>query len=282
LNIIRIGKTDPFNKLYWEVSNWIEWKGTIGVGDSMMGLNSCHMISYMLDKPVHMDVHWYHDEDYLFHCEDPETIVERFDYIHSLYKENDRVIVNHIFNSNDRDLYKARWRGFNRTDKERGSPPLHINSWIFREDLIRYPYKENKIVIWKPFRNATPAPDWKRSFAEHHWTKILDWYLEEKHGFDITEIDYRTPVREAIYHIKTCRAVVGYEGMWHYIARNLLKPSVFLGDSTINICHDPQAIALHRPDGSLEKLFKEKTTFLETIDNKLNEYVKMISPIYAN
>ena len=179
-------------------------------------------------------------------------------------------------------MYKARWRGFNRTDKERGSPPLHINSWIFREDLIRYPYKENKIVIWKPFRNATPAPDWKRSFAEHHWTKILDWYLEEKHGFDITEIDYRTPVREAIYHIKTCRAVVGYEGMWHYIARNLLKPSVFLGDSTINICHDPQAIALHRPDGSLEKLFKEKTTFLETIDNKLNEYVKMISPIYAN
>src|SRR5210317_346182 len=148
--IVTCDPIDPDNGVQYEVSNYIEWKGTIGVGDLMMGLNVCHMASHLLNTPVHMDMHWFHDENYLFHCEDPETIVERFDFLHKRYRNNENVIVKHIFDSQDEDLKKYRWRGFQRTDKPRGKVFSGLNSWVFREDLF-VPAIENKVVIWKPF-----------------------------------------------------------------------------------------------------------------------------------
>ena len=45
-----------------------------------------------------------------------------------------------------------------------------------------------------------------------------------------------------MYHISTCRQVVSYDGMWHYIARNFSKPTVIVSPEAISKYHTPNAI----------------------------------------
>lgn len=267
----------PDSNVKYEICNYIEWKGTIGVGDSMMGLNTCHMISHLLQTPVHMDVHWYHDKNYLFHCEDPETIVERFEFIQTCYKNSENVIVNHIFNSKDDDLHEQRFRGFQRIDKKRGAVFSGLNSWIFREDLF-VPPKENKVVIWKPFKNATPARLWKRSFREKDWRKVENHYLRQKHGYDVVELSYRTPIREAFYHISTCKFVVCYDGMWHYITRNFMKPAVVFGNNGVIKNHNPNAVLFETPT-NYEQLFRNKRRLERKLERTAGDYAKKMRGI---
>ena len=63
----------------------IDWRGTIGVGDILYGLNAAHALAKMYDHPIKMNVFWTHDEDYVYHYDDPETIIERTHVLHSLY-----------------------------------------------------------------------------------------------------------------------------------------------------------------------------------------------------
>lgn len=276
----RIVARDPFNKIEYEISDFIQWKGNIGAGDLMMGLNACHMIAHMLKSPVYMDVHWPHGEDYLFHFEDPETIIERFDYLHSCFYKNETVIVNHIFNSDDEDIVEFRWRGFQRIRKPRGAPFNGINNWVFRDELFR-PEIENKVVIWKPFNNATPSQRWKLSFGRKDWYKIENHYLKKKHGYDVFELDYRTPIREVVYHISTCKFVVCYEGMWGYVARNFMKPAVVFGNNSIVKVHNPQAIIFAKPIG-YEKLFKDKDNLERKLEQKAREYRKKVRRVLTD
>jgi len=267
---MRALRVDPIDNRTWELSDHLEWKGTIGHGDSMMGLNVAHMMASLLKTTVQMDVHWYHDKDYLFHPEDPETIVERFDYIHSMYHNSNTVKVNHIYNSTEEDVRNIRFRGFIEDNKKRGQVINGLNSWIFRRDLFTPP-ERNKIVIWKPFDNATPAPKWKLSFSEKDWSKIVKHYLIRKHRYNVVELSYRTPIREVFYHIRTCNYVICYDGMWHYITRNFIKPSFVIGDQGVIEAHNPQAITMKKPIG-YEKLFKDYDKFIIEIEGKCDMY----------
>jgi hypothetical protein len=267
---MRAFKTDPIDQRNWEVSDHLEWKGTIGQGDSMMGLNVAHMMASLLKTTVKMDVHWYHSKDYLFHPEDPETIVQRFDYIKSMYYKNETVEINHIYNSTETDIKNIRFRGFIEDKKTRGSVINGLNSWIFRPDLFTPPERD-KIVIWKPFNNATPAPSWKLSFGESDWSKIEKHYLKKKHRYNIVELSYRTPIREAFYHIRTCNYVVCYDGMWHYITRNFMKPSFVIGNQSVIKAHNPHAITMRKPDG-YEKIFRNHDKMISHLETKCNTY----------
>ena len=74
---------------HW-VGNWrdnhgldsIRWKTTVGIGDSMYGLNIAYMRAFANQKPTKFQIHFYHPKDYVHHYEDPESVVERVEYIH--------------------------------------------------------------------------------------------------------------------------------------------------------------------------------------------------------
>jgi hypothetical protein len=257
-------KNHPYLFTY---DNEVDWKGTPGVGDIMFGLNAVHMMVHLIRKrrplaQMTMNVYWEHSEDYLHHFEDPETIIERAEYLHSFYHDKDAVKMNHIFNSEDLEIRKLRHRGFQR----KSGPTVVLNgilSWVFRKELLTNPV-ENKVVFWRPLFNKDPAPLWKRSFTEKHWEKILN-ILESK-GYNLVELTYRTPVREAMYHIQTCRFCIFYDGMWHYIARNLCKPSIALGDNKMINIHNPQSVLFHTPKDKKNDLFK----YLNKLPNVLN------------
>ena len=241
----------------------ITWRGTPGVGDFMWALNCAHNYCYHNNIKVNLEFHWEHDENHLHHFEDPETIVERLEYLHNFYHHKDDVTVTHVFNSDGRytdwsynddlvseDDGNVRIAAIRRPNKSRfwfqsdkysdkeGSPPPDSN-WIFREDAFR-DIDKNKIVIWRPTFNAEVPRTWKRRLTNDDWDDIISSLRQA--GLYVVELTYRTPVSEALYHISTCRLILSYDGMWHYIARNLCRPMVVVSDEGITKYHTPNCI----------------------------------------
>jgi hypothetical protein len=244
----------------------ITWRGTPGVGDFMWALNSAHRYCYDYNVKVNLEFQWEHDEDYLHHFEEEETIIERLHYIHNFYHRKDDVKVTHVFNANGRyrdwrysdDLiktedgrlrqvskgYKSKkrfWFQSNTYSDEIGSK-IPKNDWIFREDVIDKEYVKNKVVIWRPIFNAEVPRSWKNFLTVEQWDDIIS--LLRQGGLDIVELTYRTPVSEAMYHISTCRQVICYDGMWHYIARNYMKPMIVISTEGITNYHTPHCLRI--------------------------------------
>lgn len=242
----------------------ITWRGTPGVGDFMWALNSAHNYCYKNNKKVNLEFQWEHSEDHLHHFEDPETIIERLEYIHNFYHRQDDVHVTHVFNATGRygdwkysdDLIlnnegrlrqvakntgkKNRfWFQSGAYDDEPGSK-IPESDWIFRDNAFPETYIRNKVVIWRPLFNAEVPRTWKNFLTVEQWDDIIA--LMRQAGLHVTELTYRTPVSEVMYHISTCRQIVCYDGMWHYIARNYMKPMVVISSEGITKYHTPHCL----------------------------------------
>ncbi len=221
----------------------VDAKCTPGVGDFMYVLNTAYLRSFVLDRPVILNLHWYHTRDFLYHFEDPETIVERFEYVHNFYlKYGAKVKAHHIFDSNDLELYYKRHRYYERGSEkllsERRFPRVKYNDWEFRKTgLETIP---GKILIWTQVHNAEQPRLFKRPFTLEQWNHVKE--IIELQGYHTVEVDYRTPISEVFYHAATCECTVSYEGMWHYVAKNFHKPMIVLTQDNITKLHTPNAL----------------------------------------
>lgn len=251
----------------------VTWRGTPGVGDFMWALNCVHHYAYTNNVKVKLEMHWEHGEDYLHHFEDPETIVERMDYIHNFYYRKNDVEVSHEFYS-DNERYRTHKYTSYLLRREDGQVSVErkplidegnnkgrfwfesgyytdtgeapINNWLFRPDAFQETDRR-KVVIWTPNQNAELPRHWKRKLTEHDWSVII--HKLRRAGLNVVELNYRTPVREAMYHISTCRQVVCYDGMWHYIAKNFAKPLAVISKEGVTKYHTEHAIRVC-PDDS--------------------------------
>lgn len=276
---------DPWSncKYLFSTENDIDWKGTIGVGDILFGYNIAHMATHLARKRreipyTTINVHWTHEKNYLLHFEDPETIIERADYLHSFYHDKDSIKVNHIFNSCDEEIKLLRHRGIQRIENPT-KVIMGINSWIFRRDSWCDNSDSRKVVFWRPLFNANLPRGWKRIFNNAHWEQIIS--ILEKRNFHLVELSYRTPVREAFYHINTARFCIFYDGMWQYIARNICKPVISLGDSNILSVHSPQAVCFKTPEpdkggGTVFSYLNNIEKNLEHLDRRALKYRNFI------
>ena len=276
---------DPWKKreYLFSTSNDIDWKGTIGVGDILFGLNTAYMATHIARKKrdieyTTLNVYWEHAKDYLHHFEDPETIIERADYLQMFYHDKESVKMNHIFNSTDEEIKMLRYRGIQRYHNP-SSVLDGIPSWIFRRDSWCDNPVENKVVFWRPLFNANIPRGWKRIFTNKHWEQIIG--ILERRGFSLVELSYRTPVHEAFYHINTSRFCIFYDGMWQYIARNICKPVISLGDSNILSVHSPQGVCFKTPEpdrggGTVFSYLKNIEANLEHLDRRCSKYRNLI------
>ena len=272
----------------------VSWRGTIGVGDFMMALNCCHMHSYQTKVPVHLTMHWNHSEDHLHHFEDPETIIQRMSYIHNYYHRKDDVTVSHVFNST-KDRYhkpededsdeKPRWwfesgsYPDGPTAAERVAPP---SDWLFRYDLFRQ-REQRKVVIWRPLHNAAAPTEWKNKLTNDKWDVIISKL--HRRGFNITELCYRTPIAEALYHISTARLAISYDGMWHYIARNLATPMIVISKNGVSKYHTPNAICTSHNKKEEPNIYSWTSNMGELLGHskkKANRYFDRVKYIYED
>lgn len=255
----------------------VTWRGTPGVGDFMWALNSVHNYCYRTNKKVNLEMHWEHEKDYLHHFEDPETIIERMEYIHNFYHRKEDVTVTHVFAKKTRysdwkynddvvtteeGRLRVTTRGLNKpknrfwfesgmyTDTIGGQTPNP--NWIFRKDAFRQK-DAKKIVIWTPALNAELPRTWKRFLTNENWDDIIKAMRQA--GLQVVELSYRTPIREVIYHISNARLVVCYDGMWHYIARNFCTPMVIVSPEKITKYHTPHGITASPFEDNAKSIF---------------------------
>ena len=242
----------------------ITWRGTPGVGDFMWALNSAHNFCWAEKTTAILELHWEHGEDYIHHPDEEETIIERMAFIHNFYHRKDDVEVVHVFNADSRYKHwkyaddiikdedgnarqvaknshgeKARFYFDSGKYSDEIGGKIPDNNWVFRDDIV-HPRKENKIVIWRPTFNAEIPRTWKRGLTNAEWDDIISMLRGQ--GFNVVELTYRTPVSEAFYEISTCRLVLCYDGMWHYIARNFSIPMIVISKDGVTKYHTPHAI----------------------------------------
>jgi len=258
----------------------VDWKGTPGLGDILFGLNAVHMITHLERKKrdlpqMIMNVHWDHSEDYLYHYEDPETIIERAEYLHNFYYDKDAVKMVHHFDAYDEELWRIRHRHFARTAGPQ-AVLAGLPCWSFRPEVRCTNPNPKKVVFWRTLFNREWPRGWKRIFTNDDWERILD-ILRSK-GYEPVELTYRTPIREAFYHINTSQFCIFYDGMFQYIAKNLCKPVIAIGDNKgILPVHNQQGVFFYKPDDEENSLWK----YLDKLPN-IEEHLYRRAKIYKD
>ena len=242
-------------------------RATVGCGDIMLAYNVAHLRSHVIQKPVNLEVHWFYSEDYYHHFEDPETLPERAEYLLSFY-DNDtaEVNINHVFNSDHYSLYFKKFLHFQeqgeRLKGEKRPSNIKTNDWHFRD--IDIPVVDKKITIWHSALNSELPRPFKRTFNLEEWDHLKR--VLEIQGYSVTFIDYRTPIREVLYHIGSCECIICYEGMWHYIARNMSKPMIVLTKDLITGFHTPNALKY-----KVRKVLQHEISYFYDVENKIIE-----------
>ena len=249
---------------YW-IAGWrdnhgvseINWKTTPGIGDSMYGLNIAFMRAFVNQKPTTFRIHYYFPENYYHHFEDPETVSERTKYVLDRYMWKDIVHVEHVYDCPLGDkLYRKRYNGVKRIPKSE-----MYRHWSF-DPFIETVSMNKKIVIWSPIFNAETVMNGnKHCWNFDEWRRFIS--LLRDFDYKVVEIDYRTPISEAFYHIRTCECCISYEGMWHYIAKNFYKPHIVFSDAKITNWHTPGAIQL-----------RSKEFYIDTDLHKVDYYIE--------
>lgn len=259
----------------------VDWRGTIGVGDSLMGLNCAYALAHLHKHPIKIKFFWEYSQDFLYHYEDPETMTERTNYFHSFYHQPELVTIDHTYDTFDVDLVKRRWRGFGHTkdmnnQKSEMTKILTFQHWPFRKDLY-HDGISNRIVLWRPtFNREIPSggKKWKMTFTVKDWERIID-FLKSK-GYNVVELTYRTPMREALYEIRMASFCVFYDGMWQYISRNLCKPVITLGGSGICKVHSPQGVWFKKPDDHFWDYLYNLPRNEKHLQSRANKYKKQL------
>ena len=213
----------------------IRWKTTVGIGDTMYGMNIAYMRAFINQKPTNFNLHFYHSKDYFYHYEDPDTVYERFEYVKQRYMWPEIVNLDIVIDSKDYALYKTFYTGIQRRSRSELYRYWALDPTLDTTSISR------KICFWRPTNNLRQQiGNDKHILLDWEWQRLADRLTD--FGWDIVEIDYRTPISEALYHIRTCECCLSYEGMWHYIAKNLFKPHIVISTSGISSCHTPAAV----------------------------------------
>lgn len=227
--------------------------GPFGMGDAMMYLNVTHAKAHVYNhKEITLIFHWPWDENYQYHFEDPEPMHERVDYIHQFYKDKHRVKIKHIFN--DDDPFLKEWKLL--TDKqyitqhveeERSLLSGKSNrSRLWPLDNLQTEAIPKKLVLWRPTFNREEPRKWKLVLNNSQWEDVIGWFRKE--GYQVVELTYRTPIREALYHCRTCELACFYDGMWHMITTGLFKPTIVIGNTAIALYNTVNGIPIRTPN----------------------------------
>ena len=262
------------------------WRGTWGVGDFMLALQVCHNYCYKNNTKVNLEMHWETKEGHLETPQDPETIVERMEWIHNKFYRQEDVTVTHVYESDlflsgnvNPDKNKKRFYFESGAFDDEPAPP---NDWVFKKEYYRPRDKGsgNKIVMWTPTYNTEPPRKWKRFLTNDDWHCIIK--LLRREGWILDEITYRTPIEEAFTQIQNADYVFCYDGMWHYIAGMFATPIFIPSWEGISKYACPQAVL--RPNRKYVMEFVESFTKEghKHMRNKSDRYLARLGKFYED
>jgi hypothetical protein len=188
----------------------IEWRSKEGYGDFITGLGYAHSSVIKYNRPVHINFHWPNSKDHLLSSADKEPIYTRFNHILSWFRPVNNLTITHKFNSIPKYRFINELEEFN---------PLH-GLWYPNRQLTT---ESNLVVFWSSKHNLE-FPGYHKDPLYDHWDIVVDQLKEL--GYNVVEVTYRTPIKEAMNLISRCEFGVGYEGMIHQLYKFMWKPLV--------------------------------------------------------
>lgn len=248
-----------------------------GAGDMVGQLNTAFAWAATYNRPVCLNIHWgrAHPVDYKVVETDPESVLERYQHMHERMHMNHMVRLSHVFNS---DMFSYLETLFDQPDNELRrkhaphrwifeSGPL-IHDWIHGGDpeeparlpfasiggpewkWEREPMSGDTIVFWNYINNFENIKEHKDYPFDYMIWRAIELDLPTLFpNHNIIQVSYRDDFRYIHDLIADCAFCIGYDGMWHTVARNFGK--MFLtatGDlNIVHKCTNPMAPAFSTP-----------------------------------
>lgn len=222
----------------------IEWRTGVGYGDFVTGLGYARNCTIRYQRPVTINFHWSHSKDFLFHKSDPETIINRCDYVNSVMLPVTNLHVVHTFSSFPKFRFINQLEEFN---------PLHGLSYASTNPTI-----EPLVVLWTTEHNVSFPGSYKDP-VHPKWNLVKQHLLQS--GFAVEEVTYRSPISTVVNLINRCCFGVGYDGLIHQMFKFMWKPLlVFCKRVELNTLLVPQAVI--------------ETTVENFINTPVNDYIE--------
>jgi hypothetical protein len=120
------------------------------------------------------------------------------------------------------------------------------------------------VVYWTGLENLNEASQWKSIQGKQSWNKLITRFKSE--GYTPIELTYRTPVREAFYHISNASLIACYDGMWHRISTYMLKPTLLITKGFLGIVNTFNAYQVESIDEAM--LIKDIQGCCDEANNK--------------
>lgn len=207
--------------------------------------------NYILDEPIDFEIAYidfFLDDNFRYpHWEQEETWLEQQEYIFNLleYKpphknkitfkkvswDEHEWIKNKQYLRSAVELKKTKW-GL----EEAKSQHSYAMAWPIKNNLKRI---KNKVCIFRPsftklcehrtvYETATIEKTFFASVfkpeQEYDWDL---WADRLERNYDVVEIEYRTPIREAVYHLSTCEfSFSGTGGIAQTLSVGLQTPTL--------------------------------------------------------
>jgi len=219
-----------------------------GAGDQLLALNCAHAWANWYNTPVELEYHWTRPEDFKFVEGDPERMAERTDLMHSKMLRSELVTIEHVWGSdvfeyhntqhNDRlrgKLNPKRWFFPLRDEALHGNRgiPFGQHAGAAEWEFAEQPTQTKTIAVWDYAKNKHPPQEIK-IVREYLWEEIREKLAEVFPDHKIIHLTYRDSFEKAYSTIRDCQFCVGYDGMWHLVARNFGKLFV---NHTHNMAH---------------------------------------------
>lgn len=245
---------------------FITWRGGIGYGDTLNAITYSYSCTIKYNQPVYTNIIWPFPGNYKHSKNDPETVVDRFNYVAStMVQGTHQVFFNHAFINK-----KTPFRYINNLDE---ANPLQ-GVWYHNQTQTT----TKKVVLWSSRHNAEPVDRVKDPSIEQ-WDYLIQWltYI----GYGVVEVTYRTPIKEVIQHINECCVGIGYDGMIHQFFKYLWKPIIVVCERfELNWLLVPQAALVKSIDDiysyGLDFLIKQSEMNMRRVKRAHQRY------LYAN
>ena len=247
-------------------------RGGEGAGDIIGALNVAAAWSAHYNRHVHLCLHWGKDRygnpytgDFKVMPEDPESIEDRYRHVYERLWKNDIFSYENVWGSDmfsyvdmlmeDNELrrkYKPkRWISESGAlEDTEEAIPFHKGcgaEWRWNE----LPTVKKKICAWSPLQNSEDIKSYKsHPLGVIHWNDLFNSLRYMFPDYEIVKLTYRDDFRDVYEHIRDCAFCIGYDGMWHVVAKNFGK--LFITATTdISVSHsvtNPHAPAFRLPE----------------------------------
>mgnify|MGYP000462677591 FL=1 len=226
-----------------------DFRGGEGAGDMHLILSTATTWARRQGVEVDLYIHWAREEDWLFHPIDTETVRERYEVMLERMVGCELVTMEHVWGSDmcsyldvlmdddearhtrDPHRYYLQTQVNGKERPEVGLLYPLCDYWMAEGEWKDSAHTNNKtIAYWDFEHNAGPVKDYKNMMD---WGNIHSQIVDAYPDHEVVRLTYRDSFKKAYDTIQGCDFCVGYDGMWHMIARQFGKHFITFTDDIL-------------------------------------------------